>query len=111
MRIATSRLIEAISIARLPLGRTHIKQYMSTLEENLKSFIDAIQLSGQKSFQQLSAVYHTEVKPDYQSFVETMLKKGATDPNIAITRGYTKGLSSLSKVLLVKNVRKSVSPF
>jgi hypothetical protein len=34
-----------------------------------------------------------------------MLKKAPTDPNIAITRGYTKALSVLSKTLLKENVK------
>jgi hypothetical protein len=37
-----------------------------------------------------------------------MLKKAPTDPNIAITRGYTKALSVLSKTLLKENLLEIV---
>lgn len=37
-----------------------------------------------------------------------MLKKAPTDPNIAITRGYTKALSVLNKVLLKANLEEII---
>lgn len=49
-----------------------------------------------------SQVYFTECKKEYCAFVEKMLNSAAKDPNVAITRGYTRGLTSLNKVLLKK---------
>lgn len=55
-----------------------------------------------------SQVYFTECKKEYCAFVEKMLNSAAKDPNVAITRGYTRGLTSLNKVLLKKYVKEHI---
>lgn len=57
-------------------------------------------MAASKAFAELSRVYHTEIKKEYKVFVEKLIKSASTDPNTAITRGYTKGLTSLNKLMI-----------
>lgn len=66
--------------------------------------MDDIQTAAQKAFKMFSQVYHTEPKKEYCAFVEKMLNSASKDQNVAVTRGYTRGLTSLNKLMLKKYV-------
>ncbi|KAL4496061.1 hypothetical protein ABPG72_015483 [Tetrahymena utriculariae] len=104
MRVAVCRLIEAISISNLPAKAVHLKRYMDTLEECLKSFIDNIQLAASKALKIFSATYHNEPKKEFNQYVTKFISSASTDLNVAVTRGYTLGLSSFSPSLLKANL-------
>ena len=53
-----------------------------------------------KAFSEFSKMYHTEQKKEYTSFIKDLLKCASTDKNVAVTRGYTRCLTSLSPVLM-----------
>jgi hypothetical protein len=101
MRTAVCRLIECIAIARLPLKASHIKRYTLTLEECLKSFIEGIQTAAARALAEFSRAYHTEARrKDWTTFAQQLLKSASTDANVAVTRGYTRALTSLNKNVL-----------
>lgn len=49
-------------------------------------------------------MYHKEDRKEYNVYVEKFIKSASKDLNVAVTRGYTLGLCSFSKVLLSKYV-------
>lgn len=100
MRNGVCRLIECISYAGLKLGDAQIKRYMETLEECLKNPITDIQDSAEKALSAFSERYQGENRKEFALFVEKFLKSASTDPNVAVTRGYTRGLASLSTNLI-----------
>lgn len=57
-------------------------------------------MAASKAFAELSRIYHTELKKEYKIFVEKLIKSASTDSNTAVTRGYTKGLTSLNKLMV-----------
>lgn len=61
-------------------------------------------MAAAKSLKIFSETYHTEPKKEYNSYVLKFIKAASTDPNVAITRGYTLGLSAFSPILLTENV-------
>lgn len=100
MRNGVCRLIECISYAGIKLSDAQIKRYMETLEECLKSPLVDIQTSAEKALTAFSERYQNSNKKEFSTFVEKFLKSASTDPNVAVTRGYTRGLASLSISLL-----------
>lgn len=106
MRLAVCRLIESISISQLPTKPVHLKRYMDTLEECLKSFTEKIQLQAAKSLKTFSAAYHKEAKKEFSFYVTKFVNAASIELNVAITRGYTLGLSSFSAPLLQAHVRQ-----
>jgi len=56
-------------------------------------------VAASKAFAEFSRVYHSEIKKEYKLFVEKLIKSASSDSNTAITRGYTKGLTSLNKLM------------
>ncbi|KRX05461.1 Armadillo-type fold [Pseudocohnilembus persalinus] len=97
MRVAVCRLIECISMSDFKLKSTQKKRFQDTIDECLKSFMETIQNAATKATRTYSQVYHKEVNKDNQLFIKKMLKSAPSDPNVAITRGYTRGLTNLSK--------------
>ncbi len=77
------------------------------MEECLKSPLEEIQNAAAKAFKSYGAVYGQKTKENI-AILERFLKSASKDPNVAITRGYTRALGLLSKDLLEEFVGFSI---
>eukprot|EP01022_Parablepharisma_sp_SALTPOND_P000943 TRINITY_DN105303_c0_g1_i1.p1 TRINITY_DN105303_c0_g1~~TRINITY_DN105303_c0_g1_i1.p1 ORF type:complete len:1052 (-),score=105.14 TRINITY_DN105303_c0_g1_i1:6138-9032(-) len=104
MRSGVCKLLRSLAISCIPLTARQIKVYHQTLEENLRHPNESIQFDAKDALKEFSKFYHPSHKVEAGVFVQNLLKNVVTDENIAITRGYTMALGSLSNLVLTDHV-------
>lgn len=104
MRSGVSKLLRAMAISNIELSHKHIRLFHSVLEENLKHPTESIQLDAKDALKEFSKVYHSSKSEEVNALVKSFLKSAVTEENVAITRGFTMGLGSLSQVVLSEYV-------
>jgi len=106
MRNGVCRLIEVISMAQIPLSEDKLKVYMMTLDECIQKPQEELQENAETALRAFSRNYHTENLKEFVKFFDNFLARASSDPNVAITRGYTRSLSCLSLAVLRVNKDK-----
>lgn len=107
MRSGVSKLLRSMSISNIEMGPKHIKLFHSVMEENFKHPNESIQSDAKGALKEFSKAYHTGKSEEAAAFVKTLLKSVVTDENVAITRGFTMALGSLSQEILNEYVKSS----
>ena len=97
MRIAACRLIEGLAISELKLSESLQKKYLEIIDDCLKNPLDLIQNAAVKAMKLYSGFYHQETLiKDFDQYLQKLLKTAVEDPNVAVTRGYSRALGMLN---------------
>ncbi len=106
MRSGVCKLLRALAISGVSLTPKHIAFYHATLEENLRHPNDSIQLDAKDALKEFSRFYHPSYPAEAKAFVKKLLAAAVKDENVAITRGYTMALGSMSEGVTLEFVMR-----
>ncbi|CAK65708.1 unnamed protein product (macronuclear) [Paramecium tetraurelia] len=105
IRIAAYRLIECISISKLPLQIDQHAYYLKFIEDGLKNPLEEIQISAAKALRLLSNQYQTQGQYliDGKEFLKRVIKQlhqKSTTVQVLIQGGYAQSVGSFSPQVL-----------
>ena len=104
MRSGVCHLIHSLSQARMEFGEEELRQFFTTLKENMRHPNQAIQEEAANAFRSYCQAYFSEeLGPDRQFIIQEvrdLMGPSTNDANIAVTKGFNMALGVLSGRLL-----------